>query len=48
MKTFRFSVDLVVEVEAYDEFDAEEMVRDAFDLGEVCGLNVVESEIEAE
>lgn len=45
MNKYRFSVDLVVEVEAFDPFDAEDMIRDAFGLGEVCGLNVVESEV---
>lgn len=45
MKTFKYSVELVVEVVAPDQWDAEEMVRDAFGLGEVCGLNIVESEV---
>lgn len=45
MKTFKFSVDLVVEVQAPDQFDAAEAIRDAFGLGEVCGLNVIESEV---
>lgn len=45
MKTFKYDVQLVVEVEAFSEIDAEEAVRDAFGLGEVCGLNIVESEV---
>lgn len=45
MKTFRYDVELVVEVEAFNEIDAEEAVRDAFGLGEICGLNIVESEV---
>lgn len=45
MKTFRYDVALVVEVEAFSEIDAEEAVRDAFGLGEVCGLNIIESEV---
>lgn len=45
MKKFRYDVTLVVEVEAFNEIDAEEAVRDAFGLGEVCGLNVIESEV---
>lgn len=45
MKTFKYDVNLVVEVQAFNEIDAEEAVRDAFGLGEVCGLNIVESEV---
>lgn len=45
MKKYRFDVSLVVEVEAFNEIDAEEAIRDEFGLGEVCGLNVVESEV---
>lgn len=45
MKTFRYEVNLVVEVEAFNEIDAEEAVRDAFGLGEVCGLDIIESEV---
>jgi hypothetical protein len=45
MRTFRFDVSLVVEAQAFDHLDAEEMIRDAFGLGEVCGLDIVESEV---
>lgn len=45
MKTFKYHVSIVVEVDAFDEIDAEDAVRDAFGLGEICGLNVVESEV---
>ena len=45
MKTFRYSVDLIVEVDAFDEIDAEEAVRDAFGLGDQCGIEIVESEV---
>ena len=45
MKTFRYDVTLVVEVEAFSEIDAEEAVRDTFGLGESCGLNIIESEV---
>lgn len=45
MKTFRYDVSLVVEVQAFNEIDAEEAVRDAFGLGDVCGIEVVESEV---
>lgn len=45
MKTFRYEVNLVVEVQAFNEIDAEDAVRDAFGLGEACGLDIVESEV---
>lgn len=45
MKTFRYDVNIVVEVQAFNEIDAEEAVRDAFGLGEVYGLNIIESEV---
>jgi hypothetical protein len=45
MRTFRYNVDIVVEVQAFDEIDAEEAVRDAFGLGEACGLEIIESEV---
>lgn len=45
MKTFRYDVQLVVEIEAFSEIDAEEAVRDAFGLGDNCGVSIVESEV---
>jgi hypothetical protein len=45
MNTYRYSVSLVVEAEGFTQFDAEEAIRDAFGLGEVCGLSVIESEV---
>lgn len=45
MKTFRYDVNIVVEVQAFTEIDAEEAVRDAFGLGEACGLEIIESEV---
>lgn len=45
MITFRYNVELVVEVQAFDEFDAEDAVRDAFGLGDQCGIEIVESEV---
>ena len=45
MNTFRYEVNITVEVQAFDEIDAEDAVRDAFGLGEACGLNIVESEV---
>lgn len=46
MNKFRYSVNLVVEVEAFDPIDAEEAVRDAFGLGDQCGVEIIESEID--
>lgn len=48
MNRFRYKVNLVVDVEAFDEIDAEDAVRDAFGLGDTCGIEVVESEIEGQ
>lgn len=45
MNKFRYSVNLVVEVDAFDEIDAEDAVRDAFGLGDQCGIEIVESEV---
>ena len=40
MKTFRYLVELEVEVEAFDENDAREALEDAFGLGEDCGVTI--------
>lgn len=45
MNKYKYSVNLVVEVEAFDPIDAEEAVRDAFGLGDQCGVEIVESEV---
>jgi len=45
MEKHIFSVLLQVEVEAYTEDDAQEVVRDCFGEGSICGLNVVEYEV---
>lgn len=45
MNTYRFDLSLVVEVEAFDPIDAEEMIRDTFGLGDTAGLSVIESEV---
>lgn len=45
MNTFRYSVSLVVEVQAFDEIDAEDAVRDAFGLGDQCGIEIIEAEV---
>lgn len=46
MKTYKLSVNLVVEVKAFDPIDAEEAVRDTFALGDQCGVEIIESEVE--
>lgn len=45
MNTYTFRVMLEVEVEAFDESDAIEAVKDAFDEGECGGVDIKESEI---
>lgn len=45
MKTYKFSVQLVAQVEAFSEIDAEEAVRDALGLGDMCGVEIIESEV---
>ena len=45
MKTFRYDVNIVVEVQAFNEIDAEDAVRDAFGLGDAMGLEIIESEV---
>lgn len=44
MKTFTYRVIQTVEVEAFDESDAWDMLQDAFGIGENCGTNVVDCE----
>lgn len=46
MNKFKYKVSLIVTVDAFDEIDAEDAVRDVFGLGDTCGVEVVESEIE--
>lgn len=45
MNTYRVSVALEVEVEAFDENDALEAVTDVFGPGDTCGLDVTEFQI---
>ena len=45
MKTYRVSVGLEVEIEAFNEQDAIEAVTDHFGPGDSCGLNVTEFEL---
>jgi len=44
MNTYRYRVVLEVEVPAFDQADAWEMLQDAFGIGENCGTNVTECE----
>ena len=46
MNKYKYSVNLVVEVEAFSPIDAEEAVRDTFGLGDQCGIEIVESEVQ--
>jgi hypothetical protein len=45
MKTYKCKVTLVVEVPAFEESDAVEMVEDSFGAGPAGDMNIVESKI---
>lgn len=45
MKTYVFSVMLSVEVEAFDESDARDAVKDCLGEGDFCGVEVSDFEI---
>jgi hypothetical protein len=45
METHKYIVLLEVEVEAYTNTDANEMLEDAFAPGEDCGITIVASTI---
>lgn len=45
MTTYLYSVMVQVEVEALDQDDATEAVKDCFGEGENCGLTVLSSEV---
>lgn len=45
MDTFKFVVELEVNVDAFEEVDAIEMIRDSFGLGEDCGVEIVSLKI---
>lgn len=40
METFRFVLAVEVEVEAFDETDARELINDNFGPGEDCGVEI--------
>lgn len=44
MKTYKYVVKLVVEVEAFDDSDAWDAVQDAFGIGDNMGVMVTECE----
>lgn len=44
METFKYTVKLTVEVEAFDESDAWDAVQDAFGIGEELGVTVTACE----
>lgn len=44
MKTYRYKVALVVEVEAFDGTDAWDAIQDAFGIGDNMGVTVTDCE----
>lgn len=40
MNKFKYLVELEVEVEAYDQSDARDILEDVFGLGEDCGVTI--------
>lgn len=45
MNTYKFTVLLQVEVDAYDESDAADAVQDVFGIGDSAGLDVTNFEV---
>lgn len=45
MNKYVVSVELVVEVEAFNHLDAEDAVRDALGLGDGMGVEIIESTV---
>lgn len=45
MNTYTFTLEVKVEVEAYNEADAEDAVQDVFGRGEDCGITVTDLKI---
>ena len=48
MNTYEFTVILTVQVDAFDEADAKDIVLDNFGPGEDCGVEVLEAKITKE
>jgi hypothetical protein len=44
METYRYTIKLDVEVEAFDDSDAWDAVQDAFGVGDQMGVRVVDCE----
>ena len=44
MNTYKYEITMIIEVDAFDESDAWEMLQDAFSVGENLGTRVVECE----
>lgn len=45
MNTYEYRVMLSVQIEAFDERDAEDAIQDAFGEGEICGIIVRDFEV---
>lgn len=45
MEKHRYEVKLVVEVEAFDRLDAEDKISEALGPGDLCGVEVVQTEV---
>ena len=46
MKTYEIAVSLLLSVEAPDQSDALEAVKDTFGEGEICGIDIKDIEVE--
>ncbi|ASR77389.1 hypothetical protein SEA_DAUBENSKI_142 [Streptomyces phage Daubenski] len=46
MKTYTIAVSLLLSVEAPDQSDALEAVKDTFGEGEICGIDIKDVEVE--
>lgn len=45
MNTYQYEVSLKVQVDAFTQFDAEDMIRDALGLGDAMGVEIIESSV---
>jgi hypothetical protein len=45
METFKYVVELEVDVEAFSETDAHLLLLDTFDVGEDCGVTITNTTI---
>ena len=44
MNKYKYKITMTVEVEAFDESDAWDMLQDVYAVGENCGTNVTDCE----